>query len=109
MKNRTTITAVLLLFCAAAAFGAVQRTVATGQEIQNPQVAVAGTGDYMVVWSDLTRAQDYDVFARLFEASGKPQGGAFVASRSIHGWPRTSGAISSSSGKGASTATVQVP
>jgi hypothetical protein len=85
MKNRTTITAVLLLFCAAAASGAVQRTVATGQEIQNPQVAVAGTGDYMVVWSDLTRAQDSDVFARLFEASGKPKGGAFVVHESRAG------------------------
>jgi hypothetical protein len=66
----------LVLGVASASLG--QQVVATGRAIQAPHVAVAGTGDFMIVWSDFRGSQGYEVFARLFEADGKPKGRAFL-------------------------------
>ena len=55
-----------------------QQLVATGRAIQYPQVAVAGTGDFMIVWGDFRGSQGFEIFARLFETSGQPKGPAFV-------------------------------
>jgi hypothetical protein len=66
----------LLLSVASSSLG--QQVAATGRAIQDPHVAVAGTGDFMIVWSDFRAPHGYDVFARLFEASGKPKGPAFL-------------------------------
>ena len=83
MKIRTTLTTMLFLLCAAAASGAGPQTIATGRDIHDPQVAVAGTGDFMVVWSDYVGSfEGFDVFGRLYEANGKPRGGAFVVHES---------------------------
>jgi hypothetical protein len=81
MRINTVLTALLLSFAlAAAAVG--QQVVATGRGIQNPQMAVAGTGDFMIVWSDRdngpTPPLSTGVFARLFDASGRPKGPAFL-------------------------------
>jgi hypothetical protein len=81
MKIRTALTALLLLFALASA-GMAQQVVATGRGIQNPQVAVAGTGDFMIVWTDVEgtltpTGTGYGVFARLFDASGNPKGSSF--------------------------------
>lgn len=82
MKIRTTITALLLLFTLASA-GVAQQVIAAGRGILEPQVTVAGTGDFMIVWSategDFTPAGTGDgVFARLFDASGNPKGSSFA-------------------------------
>ncbi|HEV8581402.1 MAG TPA: hypothetical protein VGX68_20235 [Thermoanaerobaculia bacterium] len=74
-----------LLLLGFASSGMAQRVVATGREIQDPQVAVAGTGDFMIVWSDLDSpvgsAPSFGVFGWMFEASGKPKGRAFRVHR----------------------------
>lgn len=89
MKIRTTMTALLLLFTLASA-GAAQQVIATGQEIRDPQVAVAGTGDFMVVWSQFDgvispASAGHGIFARLFDASGTPKGGPFFVPRNRAG------------------------
>lgn len=85
MKIRITMTALLLLSTLAAA-GVAQQVAVTGQRIQDPQIAVAGTGDFMIVWSDFDGvispdSAGYGVFARLFDASGKPKGAPFFVPR----------------------------
>jgi hypothetical protein len=85
MKARTSLTALLLFFAIAMA-GMGQQVVASGRGIQNPQVAVAGTGDFMIVWSDRDIVpSSTGVFARLFDASGKPRGPAFLVHESPAG------------------------
>jgi len=76
-----TVLAGSFLFLALASSGLGQQVVATGRQIQYPQVAVAGTGDFMIVWSDLDNGvgnpSSLGVFARLFDPSGEPRGRAF--------------------------------
>jgi hypothetical protein len=86
MEIRKTLTALLLFFALAAA-GVGQQVIATGQEIRDPQVAVAGTGDYMVVWSDLDggASSGLGVFARLFDAGGKPRSRVFLVNENRAG------------------------
>jgi hypothetical protein len=88
MKIRTTMTALLLLlaFTAPVAGGWVDM----GQEITDPEVVVAGTGDSMIVWSDLDgvvspTSVGYGVFARLYDASGEPKGDPFFVPRNRAG------------------------
>lgn len=77
MAIRTVLAGFLLVLgVASASLG--QQAVATGRWIQYPQVAVAGTGDFMIVWGDFRGSQGFEIFARLFEASGQPKGPAFV-------------------------------
>lgn len=77
MAMRTSFAGFLLVLgVASSSLG--QQVVATGRAIQNPQVAVAGTGDFMIVWGDFRGSQGFEIFARLFEASGQPKGPAFV-------------------------------
>ncbi len=77
--------AAVLCFVGWASVGSGQQLVATGRDIRDPQVAVAGTGEYMIVWSGLdnpvTGPQSYGVFARMFEANGLPKGPVFL----VHG------------------------
>jgi large repetitive protein len=83
MSVKTGLTSLLLCLCLAPA-GLGQQVIATGQAIQEPQVAVAGTGDYMIVWGGADNQagapSSAGVFARLFEASGKPKGPIFLVS-----------------------------
>ncbi len=82
MRIRTAFAAFLLLLSVATA-GLGQQVVATGADIRDPQVAVAGTGDYMVVWSSFDNPADgsYSVFGRVFHASGHPKGPVFLVNR----------------------------
>lgn len=84
MKIRTAALACLLFALAAAGKAQV---IATGRSIQDPQIAVAGTGDFMIVWSDRDiKPSSEGAFARLFDASGKPKGPAFVVHESRAGY-----------------------
>lgn len=85
MKIRMVVTALLLLATLASA-GVAQQVAVTGQRIQDPQIAVAGTGDFMIVWTDFDGeispdSSGYGVFARLFDASGTPKGAPFFVPR----------------------------
>lgn len=85
MQIRTALT-VLILLVALAATGVAQQVAATGRNIQSPQVAVAGTGDFMIVWSDVDNGDhSYGIFARIFGASGKPKGPAFLVHENLSG------------------------
>lgn len=78
MGMRTAFAGFLLVLGMASA-GLGQQVAATGRTIQGPAVAVAGTGDFMIVWSDLDDGvNSRGVYARVFEASGKPKGPAFL-------------------------------
>lgn len=82
MKIRTTAAALVFLFTLASA-GVAQQVVDVGRGIRGPQVAVAGTGDVMVVWSDTEglftpTGNGEGVFARLYDASGSPKGHPIV-------------------------------
>lgn len=78
MKMKTGFSAFLLVFALSSA-GLGQQVVSSGGRIENPSVVVAGTGDFMIVWNDLDDGiKSYGVFARLFEASGKAKGPAFL-------------------------------
>lgn len=78
MKFQRTLTAAVFFFFVLASSSLGQQVVATGRAVQAPHVAVAGTGDFMIVWTDFRGSQGYEVFARLFEASGQPKGPAFL-------------------------------
>lgn len=84
MRIRTAFAAVVC-FVGLASVSLGQQVVATGRDIRDPQMAVAGTGDYMIVWwgldNPVTSPQSYGVFARVFEASGRPKGSVFL----VHG------------------------
>jgi hypothetical protein len=68
-----------LFFFSLASASLAQQVVSSGGRIESPSVAVAGTGDFMIVWNDLDDGiRSYGVYARLFEASGKPKGPAFL-------------------------------
>lgn len=75
-----------LFFLGLASAGLGQQVAATGRGIQNAAVAVAGTGDFMIAWNDLDNldggVQSTGVYARIFEASGKPKGPAFLVHES---------------------------
>jgi hypothetical protein len=82
MRIGTAFAAVLVGFgIGAAAFG--QQPVANGTAPGAPAVAVAAeSGDFVIVWNDVDGVErngfsSMGVFARLFEASGKPKGPAF--------------------------------
>lgn len=90
MRAKTALTGFFLagvyLFLTLPSAGLGQQLVATGTNIQELQVAVAGTGDFMVVWQDLDGvitpgSAGNGVFARLFDASGQPKGAPFFVPR----------------------------
>lgn len=89
MRAKTALSfAGILLFLSLASAGRAQQVVATGQAIQTPQVAVAGTGDSMIVWTDFEgtgSSSSFGVFARLYDANGKPKGRPFSVPQSRAG------------------------
>ncbi len=88
MKIRMTMMALLIPLALAAPVAGVW--YAMGEEIDGPKMAVAGTGDFMVVWSDRDGVVSpgsvgNGVFARLFDASGNPKGEPFFVPRNRAG------------------------
>lgn len=78
MKVKTGFWVLLLVFFLSSP-GRAQQVIATAQRINSPQVAVAGTGDFVVVWSEANETfYSQGIFARLFDASGKAKGPAFA-------------------------------
>ncbi len=79
---RTTSTALLLLFVFAAA-GVAQQVVATGRSIRNPQIAVGGMGDFMVVWNEYDQRFNQQALARVYDGNGNPAGPVFQVSENL--------------------------
>ena len=82
MKIRMAWAALVLLFTFAAA-GVAQQGVATGRYIRNPQVAVGGTGDFMVVWNEFDPQFNQQALARVYDGKGNPVGPAFQVSENL--------------------------
>jgi len=73
----------LLLLLGLAPAGLGQQVIATGIGLRYPAVAVAATGDFVVVWndidgSDIHGVSSLGVFAQLYDRSGKAKGPAFL-------------------------------
>lgn len=76
MGIRTGLTALLLLLGLTSA-GLGQQAVATGRYIRNPQAAMAGTGDFMIAWSEYDQQFNQQALARVYGADGHPTSPVF--------------------------------
>jgi hypothetical protein len=76
--------AAILLSLVFAASATAETVVGSAGE--NPALAVTGRGDLVAVWVGIDdRANSRGVFVRLYDASGKPKGPAFIAHSEIFG------------------------
>ena len=55
-----------------------QILVTGDQSAMYPSVAVDGDGDFVVTWSQMNSVTSWDVYARRYDAQGKPLAGAFM-------------------------------
>jgi hypothetical protein len=85
MRVKAGLAALLLvLIFAPAAFG--QQLVAEGVWVRHAALAVAGTGDFVLVWSDIEPgSKNLSVFVRLYDQGGTPRGPAFLVHDKVGG------------------------
>ncbi|MBI5806643.1 Ig-like domain-containing protein [candidate division TA06 bacterium] len=57
----------------------------TGTEAEEPSVAACGNS-FVVTWYDYRNGNDYDIYARRFDAAGTPIGGDFLVSDDASGF-----------------------
>ncbi len=62
------------------------KTVYNSNGLQiNPAVAMDSFGDFVVVWEGYGAADDYGIYAQIFDASGTPVGDAFLVNKIVTG------------------------
>ncbi len=49
----------------------------------SPSVAVDGSGNFIITWSDKRNNDAYDIYAQIYNSSGQPRGGNFLVNDAI--------------------------
>lgn len=84
MTSKTAFTALSLFLSLTASAAAETVVTDSGSSFGNSAIAVTGRGELAIVWEGIDDgASSHGVFARLYDAAGRPKGPAFLAPSEI--------------------------